>query len=213
MVVRNTIHLDGSLGTSSPERWSIGFTFGPIGAATPLNQEDLDSWVARCATSLGSSSLKTWWETIGANATIDTVRAYAYGATGGALRASILPVSGITGTGTPNNPFQVARCYSLRTATPGASGRGRVYVPAMAAAVNGATGKATLVAGVAASLAAFLNNLKATSAVSGTVMYPGVHSRSLDQVIPITGVRVGDVLDTQRRRRDALVETYQTANI
>lgn len=45
-----------------------------------------------------------------------------------------------------------------------------------------------------------------TSPVPG--MRPVIYSPTYDQVTSVTRVRVGDIADTQRRRRDNLTETY-----
>lgn len=47
-------------------------------------------------------------------------------------------------------------------------------------------------------------------AVGEVFMQPVIYSPTLDALTPVSAVRVGNVLDTQRRRRDAVPETYVT---
>lgn len=213
MVTHHTIHLDGQLGTSSPERWSVGFAFGNVTGTTPLGDVDLLQWATRAAGFLAASTRRGWWQSISTSSTVTAIRAYTYGPTGGAVGAAAVTVTGQAGTGTGANPFQSARVYTLQTGTPGRSGRGRVYVPDLVTGTAPTTGKSSPVSGVETSLASFLSGLRRLDDAGADILYPGVHSRALDLVIPITAIRVGDVLDTQRRRRDALVETYRTAPV
>jgi hypothetical protein len=116
------------------------------------------------------------------------------------------------GTGGNAHPFQTAIVSSLRTGTPGASGRGRLYWPATAIAIQTSTlrpatatitstlsGVKTLLSGVQAAIDVTLDGVSLC-----------VWSRSLNSTANVTSVQMGDVLDTQRRRRDVLVEGYSS---
>lgn len=68
--------------------------------------------------------------------------------------------------------------------------------------------------GVAASAAAFIEALDTTytyeqggNTLTSTVT-PVVASKSWNQLMPVVSLRVGDVLDTQRRRRNKVYENY-----
>lgn len=114
------------------------------------------------------------------------------------------------GLGTDEHPYQTSVVCSLKTATPGGRGRGRLYFPATGAAIVptslrldpallpvALTGVKTYMAGIAAAIAVTAGN--------GTLT---VWSRTGSAFHNVTGLRMGNVFDTQRRRRDTLIESY-----
>lgn len=104
-------------------------------------------------------------------------------------------------TGNPL-PQEVAVVASLRTATPGPKGRGRMYLPPLGVNKCTAVGRvdAAAQANLAASVAAALGELNSGG-------FDPILFTPLQADRPITSVDVGDVFDAQRRRRDKLVET------
>jgi hypothetical protein len=113
-------------------------------------------------------------------------------------------------------PNQIALAVSLTTGfTRGAAHRGRFYLPATTTPLVGTTGLISDAAadGVAAAAKAFV---EAISDVPGldTPYSPGavVMSRKSGQARTrqVTGIAVGKVIDTQRRRRRSLPESYHT---
>lgn len=112
------------------------------------------------------------------------------------------PDPGTTGGGYP----QIALVLSWRTArSRGYASNGRMYVPS-AREVSTASGQidatqADALAGVAAT---FINAIAASGVGTPAVM----SSAGAGRIEEITGVRVGRVMDTQRRRRNALDEAY-----
>lgn len=99
-------------------------------------------------------------------------------------------------------PFQVTPVVSLRTAVANRSGRGRFYAPSPAVDTQ-AGGRMTAGSqgNLADSAAAMLTSL------DGAGLQPVLFSRTTFNTTPITSLDVGDVLDTQRRRRNQLIET------
>jgi len=98
-------------------------------------------------------------------------------------------------------PFQCAPVVSLRTNTLSRSGRGRFYAPSLAvdqvvAGRMSITARDTL-ADAAESLVAGL------TAGGGTLV---IYHRGSASTTPVTSLDVGDVIDTQRRRRNKLIE-------
>jgi len=110
-----------------------------------------------------------------------------------------------TVTGTPPPP-QVAVVATLRTATPGRSFRGRVYLPAQVIAQDGvvASGQQT---SLNAALQAIVDSIEARCTAAGSNLAWYVWSPTRGAGTAITQVSIGSQCDTQRRRDD-VVESY-----
>jgi len=130
---------------------------------------------------------------------------YANPLTGQAILADI--GGGGTAT-TPYHPNQVALAISLTTGfTRGPAHRGRFYMPLpnTALAVDGLV-SATDRDSVKASALTFVAALNAVSANAQIAVFSRKIGAATNRMV--TGVAVGRALDTQRRRRRALVENY-----
>lgn len=105
-------------------------------------------------------------------------------------------------------PYQCAPAVSFRTNLATRAGRGRFYAPSLAVEFV-AGGKMTSAAQTALLAGAedMVNSL--TSAGLTTVLY----GRTSHATQEVTRVDVGDVIDTQRRRRNKLVESRVSANV
>ena len=118
------------------------------------------------------------------------------------------------GTGSIPHPFQTSVVISLRTTTPGGSGRGRLYFPATGQAMN--TGTLRLSSGVNATILADVKTLLSAYKTAISSTFTGVSlvvwSRKNEDTYPVTSMLCGDVMDTQTRRRDILVEQYATTS-
>lgn len=103
-------------------------------------------------------------------------------------------------------PPQLAVVCSLRTSLATRAGRGRMYWPGPAsdALTSGKIGATPQAVFVTAGSALF-------SALGAASMIPVLYSRTTTLVQVITSFDVGNVLDTQRRRRDQLVESRTSA--
>jgi len=98
-------------------------------------------------------------------------------------------------------PFQCAPVVSLRTAMATRSGRGRFYAPSPAVDVqDGGRLTPTAQGNLADAAEGLLGGLTAAS------LQPVLLNRTSLDTTPITSLDVGDVIDTQRRRRNKLVE-------
>lgn len=146
---------------------------------------------------------------------IDMVKAARIGADG--LYMDPKPVLRSTtvtgGTGTGPYPPQVSLAVTLLGPNPrGAAGRGRVYLPGPAAAMQ-ADGRisANDASNVANTFAAFINAMN--DAVDGNVAIVGAATDTGRGPArqSVTGVRVGRVLDTIRSRRSSFPEEPVTA--
>lgn len=124
----------------------------------------------------------------------------------------------IIGTGLPSCPPQNSIVSSLRTTNPLRSGRGRLYWPAPGVGITSSSFKldATFVQdfadGVSSYLTAICNEIRTAFSAGPTVSVGiSVYSPTKGTLTPVNRIQVGDVLDTQRRRRDSLPETYKSA--
>jgi len=112
---------------------------------------------------------------------------------------------------TLSDPFQICFVVSLNAATATRRAKGRYYLPAPTdMSLNAVTGRwGTFgVTEIVTSSKQFVQDLNATANVGVVVV-----ASSVDGNHPVTSIRGGDVPDTQRRRRNALVESYVTATI
>lgn len=121
--------------------------------------------------------------------------------------------SGIAATGAPPClPPECAVVCSLRTTTAGARGRGRMYTPPTRGSVL--TDEGNLDSTTRDALALYMANFfSAINSDTTNLMKVGVYSKVAGQVYPVINVQVGNVVDSQRGRRRALVEAYKTVAV
>lgn len=163
----------------------------------------LTAWMNRTGSGLPTSSTLEYikWNVIdplsGRYASKDLARtAFVSPAVGGALSAG-LP--------------QQTLCITLATAAQRGRGHaGRTFPPSGAGFAFGNDGKLTQAAVLAAatSFAQLLNEIR-TAGVSDIVVF----SKIAQTITKVTSVRVGRVMDTQRRRRSSIDEEYQTVTL
>lgn len=116
------------------------------------------------------------------------------------------------GTGTTPHPYQTAWVASLRTAQVGASGRGRLYFPATGIPLEAGSLRPSTVNTNAFSLGVktYLSDLQTQIRVTFAGAALVVWSRKTHAMNLVDTIQAGDVLDSQRRRRDTLVEAYSS---
>lgn len=132
--------------------------------------------------------------------------------TGKALYGQDASVPGTTGSlATVAAPPQCATVVSLRTATQGRRSRGRMYLPPPALSVLNQNGDLQSSAAVvyADAIKALFESLNALISVDAVSVY----SRTSGGFFPITSVDVGTIIDTQRGRRNKLVESRTTRSV
>jgi hypothetical protein len=117
----------------------------------------------------------------------------------------------LAGTGVPLRGTQDALVFSLRTTTPGGSGRGRIYWPAVSNAVNtqcrlSTTDQTAALNGMATYLHAMESALATAFPTIGFDL--AVRSKTTHTTPHVNKLQAGNVLDNQRRRRDKMVEDY-----
>lgn len=211
--------LSGYLGgVPGPEIWSTGFQTDEPGDFLGVPTSGQVSAVA--------AALQAWFEAplagIGQQAFATVLKVAQIGPDGrvlvdgsGAYVQTIQPVS-FHGHGIdPTHPWQVAQVLTLVTTRHGARGKGRMYLPQPAAAV-GTDGRidSSVRGNMLAAAATAIGSINSALAVSGGVgpFHVAVAS-SMGEVHPVTQLRMGRVLDTQRRRRDGLSEDYSTVTL
>jgi hypothetical protein len=101
-------------------------------------------------------------------------------------------------------PPQIAVCVSLRTAFSGARFRGRFYLPSPVTSTLATTGR--LATTNVATFATALSSAFAAALSGVPLSFLVIYSRVGRSTSPVLTLDVGDVFDTQRRRRDKLVE-------
>jgi hypothetical protein len=189
------------LATAKLERWSIGLRLNNTGSYGSVTTPPLNAAFATHLLPICSPSVH-----------LDQVKVANIGADGKYTGNPVLYTgSGNGGGASPYYPFQVALTATLHTGTRGASARGRIYLPCPAYAISTDDGSisAANATDAATRVAAFITDVNAAMAHSGTGTQPVVSIvSSKGTVLPVVSVSVGRVLDTQRRRRRSLPEQY-----
>lgn len=119
------------------------------------------------------------------------------------------------GGGSTLMPPQISVVASMRTSQIGRSSRGRMYLPALDAGElqsdgTFGTANATTMAG---EVATFLESAALDGGSSGAWACPAVIPGNWTTYALINSVRVGNIYDTQRRRRRGLTETYASDTV
>jgi len=183
--------------------YSIGGDFGvPVSAAQALA---IATAAAAIAVPSGLTAL------MNGNTTVQGIRVEARSLAGVLeTQAEVLKATATPGTGVVNHPYQTSLVLSLRTTLPGASGRGRLYWPSTGASLNSADLRlaATQHTNALAGAKTYLSGIETAIEASLTGVALGVWSRKLTDITLVNTIQVGNVLDVQRRRRDALLEGY-----
>jgi hypothetical protein len=192
------------------EEWSVNPVFSVGGDfGTPVSPQQAQT----IATAIAAIAVPTGLMNLMSNSTnVQGVRVEAR-SLAGVLESQGEALKGIATPGgqTVGHPFQTAVVLSLRSGTPGASGRGRLYWPGTGAPLNIADLR--IVTGTVSSALSgaktYLSGIETAIEATLTGVSLCVWSRKLVNLFPVTQLQIGNVADVQRRRRDALVEGYQ----
>lgn len=121
------------------------------------------------------------------------------------------------GAGTTMLPLQISIVNSLRTQQVGRRGRGRMFQPGATVsflqATANPTGGGTERGVVANAAATLMGDLTWTAGIGTAQTAPVVTGAPWVDYARVTQVRVGSVPDTQRRRRNALVEVVTSVDV
>lgn len=206
----------GSLG--AVENWSVGINWGIFGLSPDApDQAEVDGILAALRGTSAVTSLQPALLTLlSTSANVNAIRVEKRAEDEQILSvAEGLLTTPTTGTGTASKTPQDAYVFSLRTNTPGARGRGRIYWPALGAGLSGTFQISTpTVATVSAQTKIWLQAIgTAMNGYYASISSPKTVVLSVRSVTDhvcrdVTQLQFGSILDTQRRRRDALPETY-----
>lgn len=208
--------LKGSIGTT--EVWSVSINWGIFGLAPDVADQTATDAIANAlkgwlTTTTVPASLRTLLAT---GQSIDSIRVEQRAEDEHVLTvAESLLTASVPGTSGASKTPQDSLVLSLRTNTPGPSGRGRIYWPALGALLTGQFQMTTPTqAATLADTKTFLSGIGtqinaayASLSIVKTVVL-SVRSVKNHQCYDVKSIQVGSILDTQRRRRSALPETY-----
>lgn len=208
MVSRLKLVVEGTLGAGNEEAWSVGFNFEP--PADTVTPSQVQGWADNIVGAASTVFSATLLQRLSTSGRITAIRTLFYAAEGPALYSglSFLPTP-LPGTGSISLPPQCAVCVTLITDVAGRRYRGRYYWPTLTGSMSNNL-KFAVPAGTAIAHASMLTEL-AERFPGPNVIRPAVYSAAGNVLTPVSAVRVGDVLDTQRRRRDNLTELFQGA--
>lgn len=212
--------LRGDLGAG--EVWSTSISWGIVGLAPDVPDDALVQDMAnRLVAATGAGFIPTKLALLLSTAgKLTSYRVEKRGEDERVLSLGEASVIGnVAGSTTPDKTPQDAVVFSLRTGTPGARGRGRMYWPALSATLTSSYKLSSPTAAqVAADAKTLLDGIKtplnAAYAATADVRTVRLSVRSVTDHVcrDVVKIQVGDVLDTQRRRRDALNEAYSSVN-
>lgn len=214
----NRVTMSGSM-YAGGEIWTTGFYAGGTGTDAPEPTDAMAEMVAdEWQTFFTSVSVKVAY--LFKTATIKVTPISAAGVIDVPKIKSFSYPTAIEGAHTGNgNPPQCSVVATLiADSGVGLAGKGRMYLPGIGSGIDTTGHLATSDANaIASALATFFAN------VNGSFDNPGLAINASHRPIVIgdptpinrvlTSVRVGNVFDTQRRRRNALAETYSSDTI
>lgn len=205
--------------------WSIGIAFANSNGADPFQngttdvQGALEDWAdgvrALNSNQIFPSAIATM---MGQQVDVGFIRASRIGLDGKESAVALLSLgTPLTMNGTAKHPAQTAVVASLQSGRPGASYRGRVYLPLLALSPNLGRVSPGDTAAASTAFAAFLRDCgQAAQSFGAAVPFdvvPVVASPSKSASTRITSVRVGNRFDSQRRRAEGQEEIYSVAPV
>jgi hypothetical protein len=204
---------------SGTEVWSTGFFLG---------QENTD---ATAPTQLEADAIRNAWTTffsssgasISNNYVFTQCKVASIDANGNTILDEVFysyPATTVTGqASTGTLPAQCSLVCTLFTDRPrGKASKGRMYLPGIASTItNGGKLNITAAGTIPTALQTFFNTVLGSFdvpdpvilAAKGTGLLPGLTAQNE----PVIGLKTGDVIDTQRRRRNNLVEVYTSKTL
>lgn len=204
-MVASGVVLDTTGGTVMEEwSWSVAFTqVGGSAYVNPAQRAAIVTAVHSFHASAGAS--------ISTVCKLRSVKINDFGPAGAVLHQTNDPTNDVTGNlggisgSAPNWPLQCAVAVSLDTGLRGGRRRGRFYLPPMSGPDTFFTGQYRLLDSVRDGLATAVKNMLDECKTGGA---QAIVASSLVGNTPVKTVRVGNVIDTLRTRRNHLLEAY-----
>lgn len=203
-------------GTVAADRWQFGIAFDPN---DPFN---VSAGVPSAFGVSVADLARAMWVTLApytsAMVTFTGVKIIGYGADGkAAASGEFVPTAGsVAGSAATNHPPQCAVVASLLSDDASRSGRGRIYLPLVSPTVATATGTFPTAdcTAIANAVKTFCNGVEALATWpttgSDTIVASTLPGKTF---VVVKRIRVGNVFDTQRRRRNKIVETSSTVTL
>jgi len=212
------------------EQWNCNLRLAASPDQVPTNDYDTMVTYAADNAAAAHAKVKTWWQIagvaqlMGAQTTLLYTKFNAIAQDGKYLDTDNANTifetgDGVAGTGTVLLPAQCCVAVTLTTgATRGLAHQGRIYLPTLTMAMqsNGMASNTSIPA-LVGHVVTLLNSLNTLPALLGsppkvTIISKGRFVGQPGETVGlkhlVTGVKCGGVIDTQRRRRSNLVETY-----
>lgn len=204
----------------SGEVWSCGFrTVGAPGYTPTQDGLEAAALSAANAWRVFQNTASNGWAT---GVTLDGVTARAINTAGVTTVLAERSPTAAAGAGTTLIlPNQCAVVATLITTKPGRTGKGRIYLPLLGGGVGSggrmsSTFCTTIANGVKTIITSINTGLASAFPGAGATIVVGVQSQKIvggGGQPAVTGVRVGDIVDTQRRRRDSIAEAYISVTV
>lgn len=202
------------------EEWATGFWLGPMfGAVDPPTQAEADALKTLWQTFFTAASSKFW-----NGCKTEYVKVSLVGTDGKANPENTKfsyysPVISGASTDTGIMPPQVSLVATLTsTKARGYASKGRMYLPGNNAPIS-SDGKinTTTVNAIAANLKTLLDGVNAHADIPWPVILNSALSAGIPghpaAIEPVIGAKIGNVYDTQRRRRNQLQEVYSVVTL
>jgi hypothetical protein len=196
--------------------WSFGLNFalgdGVFFAADlqPFTQTMLDAWIARVRPHVATFARLT--QTKAAFVLPDGLVAREGSGAFIQHKRAVLSVGGNASTAA-SGINQVSHAITTTTSRPGATGRGRFFLPAPGIGPDSATGQLpeATATSISTSMAGFIGDLNAALVIGPCVVASGGSAKQNlpPALVQVTGVRVGRRLDVIRSRANAIPELYK----
>ena len=192
------------MGSEDPGSGNFGIGAGFVDALLPLWQTFFTGATTQIHSSFTTVAIKAALINADGSTDLDEVVTVPYGS----------PIAGGKGT----NPFppQVSLVAQLAAASPvGLGAKGRMYLPGVCAPITNGVVGGTDLTNIANALRTFLDAAETATNSPGYVINASKGRPGVPFTAPVNRrvqtVRVGNVYDTQRRRRNQLTEVYTAA--
>lgn len=188
------------------EAFQHGHGVSSAGSAVDVADDAAAQWLAILAVAAFSQNWRT--DVVWAQVNVSELGATPADPVVSSAQAAI----GDAGTATTGSlPLQCSPVVSIRSSTAGSRGRGRMYLPPPITNSVGNNGRmtSTVTGNIADGLEDYFVAMETATHTMGIISAVG----GIWQFYNANSIRVGDVVDTQRRRRNALAEVYATRSV